>query len=131
MGGLPRRAWKFFRGPLWLGPNFCKFYITDIHNGRVTKSCARESQLVVVVSFWHYKLNFLYLVIELNVRRNQQQHNYKDQVNPLWFLYYHASKSREKDAPVPLWLWFHWVAGLLGGGSNRPPCDSVGWVAQW
>jgi len=36
------------------GPNFCKFCITpttDFHNGRVNKSCARESQLVVVVSF--------------------------------------------------------------------------------
>ena len=39
----------FFRGPLWEGANFCKFCITpttDFHNGRVIKSCARESQLV-------------------------------------------------------------------------------------
>ena len=46
---------KIFRGPVWEGLNFCKFCITpktDFHNGRVNKSCARESQLVyVAVSF--------------------------------------------------------------------------------
>jgi len=45
---------NFLGGPVWEGPNFCKFYITpttDFHNGRVNKSCARESQLVVAVNF--------------------------------------------------------------------------------
>jgi len=51
MGGTPWRAIasleNFLGGPLWEGPHFCKFCITpttDFHNGRVNKSCARESQ---------------------------------------------------------------------------------------
>jgi len=43
-GSEPR---KYFRGRLWEGPNFCKNYIMptmDFRNGRVNKSCARESQ---------------------------------------------------------------------------------------
>ena len=65
MGVPPWRAIagleNFLGCPFWKGPNFCKFYImptTDFHNGKVNKSCARESQLVVTVSFWHYKLNW-------------------------------------------------------------------------
>ena len=41
-------------------------------------------------------------------------------MNPLWFLYYHASKSREKDAPVHLWLWFHWTLSSRPIGGRSP-----------
>jgi len=108
--------------------------MTDFHNGRVNKSCARESQLVVAVTFWHYKLKFLYLVIKPNARENQQQHI----IRTKWihydfciivhlfasgaaeWLYCWGPKLRENDAPVFLWLWFHWVAGLLGGRKPAP-----------
>ena len=89
---------KFFRGPLWEGPNFCKFCITpttDFHNGRVNKSCVRESQLVVAVSFWRYKLTFY--TWSLN-RIPGKTNSSKDQVNPLRFLYYHASHSHTHTA---------------------------------
>jgi len=109
---------NFFRGPLSEGPNFCKFYImptTNFRNGRVNKSCARESQLVVADSFWHYKLNFLYLVIKPNAQENQQQHF----IRTKWIHYDFCiimHRNREKRmhrTGALLWLWFHWVAGLL------------------
>ena len=68
----------------------------------------------------------LYLVIIPNAQEYQQQHIIiMNQVNPWWFLYYLASKSREKDAPVLLWLWFYWVAGLWGGGTGRKPAPGA------
>ena len=49
MGSDSEHRKFFLGGPLCEGPNFCKFCImptTDFHNGRVNKSCARESQSV-------------------------------------------------------------------------------------